>query len=188
MAQWTTMLHLITLQWQTLNSLGKMLQTDQLQKRESRPWAFRTDRSMDQPWDLLKVLFRPLSTLLLSFWIEMCQTSTRLMRKYRKRRHLPTLFHFWGLQISSGTLWPANKVHLHTEISPKTEPTPLDNRRCQSESKRRELSKWGGRTGGILTSSQSLNSTNKCTHPPKSRSRESEETVNVADQIRLTEE
>ena len=146
--------------------------TDPWPKREFKLWAFKTDQSTDPQWDQPKAPSRPLYTRPHSCWTEMFQTSTKLTIKFRKPSNTPTPFHSWDRQTWSGTKWPAGKAPLHTEISPRTEPVLSDSHLW--ETKRKELSKWGGRTDGILTSSRFPSTTSKSILQPRSHSREFE--------------
>ena len=180
MAQWTITWHLTIQPWPIQSFSDKMPQVNQWQEKEFRQWVFRTNPSMGLPWDLLKVLFKLLFTLLLLSLIEIFQTNGKIIKKFTELNNLLILFHFCVHLILNGTNWQNLQeeeemmVREVKEVSPNREITllQLDSRVWINKTKRKELSKSEEKTDGTHTSSLFQNIMNKFTHQWKFHSKE----------------
>jgi len=170
-AQWTITWHSTIQPWLILSFLDKMPQVNLLQEKEFRQWVFRTNLSMDLPWDQLKVLFKHLFTLLHLSLIEIFQTNGKIIKKFTELNNLPILFHFYEHLILNGTNWqnPQEQEEMMAkevkEVSPNREITLLllDSKVWASKTKRKELSRSEEKTVGTRTSSLFQSTMNKFT-------------------------
>jgi len=185
-AQWTTTWLSIIQPWLTPSSSGKMLQPSLLPEKKYKPWASRTDQSMGQRWDRLRVSSKLLCMPLHSFLTVTFQIDGRLLIKWRRPNNSQIPSHSWESQKRTGRTWLG---HLADGVN-KWDPNPLAPQIIRSllasaitahqaksnwdQWQRKDLNKFAGKMDGILTSSQFQNTMRKFTPPWKFRSKESE--------------
>jgi len=87
-----------------------------LLEKRSRPWASKTDQSMVQQWDPLRVSSKLLSTPHHLYSIEMFLTDGKSLIKSRKPNNSPIQFHSWENLKLSGIAWPNQEIAVWDQI------------------------------------------------------------------------